>query len=256
MGLADYRSALVTGASSGIGEAVARALAARGIAVTAAARRRDRLEALAKETGCTPLVLDVRDRDALYGALEGPDFDILINNAGLGAGMGPLIEADPDDIDTTAGTNVTAAIHVVRAVLPGMAKRKRGHVVNISSVAGLHAARAALYGATKGAIHRLSQNLRLELGGTGVRVTEICPGRVETEFFRVAYQSEEKSREVLAAMEVIKPSEIADAVMFALDAPWHVNISTIELTATEQAPGGLQVEPVDRRQVQDEGSEQ
>jgi NADP-dependent 3-hydroxy acid dehydrogenase YdfG len=248
MGLADYRSALVTGASSGIGAAMTRALTGRGLSVTAVARRRDRLDALAEETGCTPLEIDLRDRDALYASLSDKPYDILVNNAGLGVGMGPLFEADPDDIDTTSGTNVTSALHVLRAVVPGMVERQCGHIVNIGSVAGLYPMSVALYGSTKGAIHQLSQNLRLELSGTGVRVTEICPGRVGTEFFEVAHRSEDRARKALDAMTVIAPSEIADTVIFALDAPWHVNISTIELNPTEQAFGGMTVKRVDRPQ--------
>jgi NADP-dependent 3-hydroxy acid dehydrogenase YdfG len=188
MALEDYKTALVTGASSGIGAAAVRALAARGLTVHAAARRAERLAALAAETGCSPLVLDVRDTEALYAALGGLEVDILINNAGLGRGFEALFRVAPEDIDTTLKTNVLAAVHAVRATLPGMVERKRGHIVNIGSIAGLYPIKSSLYGASKGAVHLLSQDLRVELQGSGVRVTEICPGRVETEFFEVAEQ--------------------------------------------------------------------
>ena len=245
MALDDYRTALVTGASSGIGAAVVTALRARGLTVYAAARRAERLDALAKETGCTPLVLDLRDTKALYDALGGLEVDILVNNAGLGRGFEALFEVLPEDIDTTLGTNVVAAVHVVRAVAPGMVGRQRGHIVNVGSIAGLYPIKSSLYGASKGAVHLLSQNLRIELQGSGVRVTEICPGRVETEFFAVAV-GEEAAKEAYEGFEVLVPDDVADAILYALDAPWRVNIGCIELTPTEQHVGGVTIVPVER----------
>ena len=243
MALADYKTALVTGASSGIGAAVVRALSARGITVHATARRAARLEALAEETGCLPVVLDLRDTWSLYEALGALKVDILINNAGVGRGFEALFTVRPEDISATLETNVLAAVHVVRATLPGMVKRKRGHVVNIGSIAGLYPIKSALYGASKGAVHLLSQNLRVELQGSGVRVTEICPGRVETEFFAVAV-GEEAAKKVYEGFEVLVPDDVADAILYALDAPWRVNIGRIELTPTEQYVGGVTIAPV------------
>lgn len=243
MALADYKTALVTGASSGIGAAVVRALSARGITVHATARRSERLEALAEETGCLPVVLDLRDTWSLYEALGALKVDILINNAGLGRGFEALFTVRPEDISATLETNVLAAVHVVRATLPGMVKRKRGHVVNIGSIAGLYPIKSALYGASKGAVHLLSQNLRVELQGSGVRVTEICPGRVETEFFAVAV-GEEAAKAAYEGFEVLVPDDVADAILYALEAPWRVNIGRIELTPTEQYVGGVTIAPV------------
>lgn len=242
MPLSDYASALVTGASSGIGEAVVRALTARDMRVIALARRRERLEALATETGCETLVLDLRDTDALYARLAELDVDVLVNNAGMGRGYDTLFKASREDIDRTLETNVTAAVHVVRAVTPGMIARKRGHLVNVGSIAGLYPLVSSLYGASKGAVHLLSQNLRMELSGSGVRCTEICPGRVATEFFETAVDDPERRRRMVADLEALQPSDIAAAIVFALDLPWRVNISTIELTPTEQAPGGAIIE--------------
>ncbi|MDX1431316.1 MAG: SDR family oxidoreductase [Gammaproteobacteria bacterium] len=242
MPLSDYRTALVTGASSGIGEAVVRALGARGLAVSALARRRDRLERLAEETGCRTIALDLRDTDALYGALSELEVDVLVNNAGMGRGYDTLFKASREDIERTLETNVTAAVHVVRAVTPGMIARKRGHLVNIGSIAGLYPLISSLYGASKGAVHLLSQNLRMELSGSGVRCTEICPGRVDTEFFETAVDDPERRRRMVTDLEALQPSDIADSIVFALDCPWRVNISTIELTPTEQAPGGAIIE--------------
>lgn len=243
MALEDYKTALVTGASSGIGAAVVRALGARGIAVFATARRAARLEALAEETGCVPLVLDVRDTKALYDSLGGLEVDILINNAGLGRGFEALFAVSPEDIDATLGTNVLAAVHVVRATLPGMVERKRGHIVNIGSIAGLYPIKSSLYGASKGAVHLLSQNLRVELQGSGVRVTEICPGRVETEFFEIAV-GKAAAKAAYEGFEILVPDDVADAILYALDAPWRVNIGRIELTPTEQYVGGVTIAPV------------
>lgn len=138
MALTDYASALVTGASSGIGAAVVRSLRARGLTVHAMARRQQRLDALAEETGCITHVLDIRDTTRTFDVISALDADIVVNNAGLGRGFGNLHEAKLEDIDITIDTNVRAAIHVLRTSLPGMLSRNRGHVVNMSSVAGLY----------------------------------------------------------------------------------------------------------------------
>jgi NADP-dependent 3-hydroxy acid dehydrogenase YdfG len=245
MALANYKTALVTGASAGIGAATARALAAKGIAVTAVARRGERLEALASETGATPLVLDLRDTKALYAALETLEVDILVNNAGLGRGMADFLTADAEDIDLTIDTNVSAFLHVIRAVAPGMAARKRGHIVNIGSVAGLYPLQSPIYGASKGAVRLASQNLRLNLEGTGVRMTEICPGRVVTEFVEQAAGAK-AAEETYGQFNELQAQDVADTIMFALDTPWRVNLSTIEIVPTEQTFGGVKNVPVER----------
>jgi NADP-dependent 3-hydroxy acid dehydrogenase YdfG len=245
MALADYGSALVTGASSGIGAAVVRRLCARGLTVHAMARRQRRLDALAEETGCLSHVLDVRDTPRLSQVISGLDADIVVNNAGLGRGFGKLHEARAEDIDTTIDTNVRAAIHVLRVSLPGMLSRNRGHIVNMSSVAGLYPMASPVYGASKSAVHQLSQNLRLELAGTRVRLTEICPGRVSTEFFDAAIDDPDKRAAVKnTGINELTAQDIADAVIYALDAPWRVNVSLIELQPTEQVFGGMNLTPV------------
>jgi len=246
MALSDYTSALVTGASSGIGAAVVRKLCARGLAVHAMARRQQRLEELAEETGCTTHVLDLRDTARTFDVISSLDADIIINNAGLGRGFGKLHEAKLDDIDTTIDTNVRAAIHVLRASLPGMLARNRGHVVNMSSVAALYPITSPIYGASKGAVHQLSRNLRLDLAGSRVRVTEICPGRVRTEFFDAAIDEADKRATVTnTGIDELEAEDIADAVIYALDAPWRVNVSLIELQPTEQVFGGANFFPAD-----------
>ncbi len=244
--------ALVTGASSGIGEATVRALRARQVEVHAVARRADRLARLVDDTGCTGHVVDVRDRDAVARLGEEVPADVLVNNAGLGRAMGSLLAADLDDIERTVDTNVTAVIHMIRVVLPGMIERGRGHIVNMSSVSALYPVSASLYGATKGAIHKLSRDLRQDLQGTGVRVSEINPGRVTTEFYNVAVDDVEQRAAVRGTeIEELTPADIADAIVYVVDAPWRVNISMLEIAPTEQSYGGVQMVPVERRQQDD-----
>jgi NADP-dependent 3-hydroxy acid dehydrogenase YdfG len=245
MPLSDYQTALVTGASSGIGAAVARTLSSRGLEVHALARRKDRLEALQSETGCLIHVQDIRDRDSIYDLFGDREIDILVNNAGLGRGFEALAETHPEDIDKTIHTNLSGSLHLLRAVLPGMIKRRCGHIVNIGSVAGLYPWKWSLYGSSKAAVRMLSQNLRLELEGTGVRVTEICPGRVTSEFYNVAIDDPARRAEIKASgIHELKPQDIADAILYALDAPWHVNVDRIEIMPTEQTYGGSQFAPV------------
>lgn len=240
--------ALVTGASSGIGEATVIALRERGVEVHAAARRVDRLEDLAARTGCIVHELDVRDREAVSRIGDTIPVDILINNAGLGRALGSLWTAEIDDIEMTIDTNVTSAIHMVRAVLPGMIGRGRGHIVNMSSVLALYPAPAALYGATKGAIHKLSRDLRQELQGTGIRVSEINPGRVTTEFYKVAIDDDEQlERATDTRIEEVTPADVAASIVHVVDAPWHVNISQLEIVPTEQTYGGSQFVPFEGR---------
>ena len=240
-------TALVTGASSGIGEATVRALCAQGVKVHAAARRLERLEALAEETGCIPHKLDVRDREAVT-EIGKQKIDILVNNAGLGRALGSFWSAEIDDIEKTIDTNVISALHMVRATLPGMIERGRGHIVNMSSVLALYPAPAALYGATKGAMHKFSRDLRQELQGTGIRVTEINPGRVISEFYNVAIDDPEKLKKTTTTgVDELKSSDIADAIVYCVGAPWRVNVSQMEILPTEQTYGGSQFTPTKNR---------
>ena len=245
MPLSDYQTALVTGASSGIGAAVARTLSNRGLEVYALARRRKRLEELQIETGCHIHVQDLRDRDAIYDLFGNTEIDILVNNAGVGRGFETLAETRPEDIDKTVDTNIGGSLHLLRALLPGMIERRCGHIVNIGSVAGLYPLKWSLYGSSKAAIRMLSQNLRLELEGTGVRVTEICPGRVTSEFYDVIIDDPARRAEIkTSGIQELKPQDIADAICYAVDAPWHVNVNRIEIMPTEQTYGGSQFAPV------------
>ena len=238
-------TALVTGATSGIGAATVRSLAASGRTVLAIGRREDRLEALADETGCRWMAADVRDTEILAPEIDGFAPDIVVNNAGVGHGITGLDDVDPDTIHEAVDINVLAPIQITALALAGMRRRGRGHIVNVGSIAGLHTLGSALYGATKSAVHRFSQNLRSELRGTGIRVSEICPGRVTSEFYGVASGDDA----TLAAMgdsgiRELTPGDIADAILFVVDAPDHVNVAMIELLPTEQAIGGVDHTPV------------
>ena len=241
----------MTGASSGIGEATARALRARGVKVFAAARRLDRLEKLAEETGCIPVQLDLRNRAAVMAFGKEQPVDILVNNAGLGRALGAMWKAEVEDIEITVETNVTAALIMIKAVLPGMIERGRGHIVNMSSVAALYPLPMALYGATKGAVHKLCRDLRQELQGTGIRVTEINPGRVISEFYDVAIDDDEqRQRTTETHCEDLLAADIADAIVYCVDAPWRVNVSQMEIVPTEQTYGGAQFVPFKGRDSQ------
>ena len=239
------KRALVTGAASGIGRAAVRAMAASGRAVLAVARRGDRLQELADETGCKWIACDVRDLDRISPAVEAFKPDIVVNNAGVGHGLTGLQDVGPQEARAAVETNILAPIQITACALTGMKQRASGHVVNIGSIAGLHTMISALYGATKSAIHIFSQNLRVELAGTGIRVSEICPGRVRTELYHAAAGDVAALATMrTTAIRALQPDDVAAAIMFAVTAPAHVNISTIEMLPTEQIVGGVRMAPV------------
>lgn len=240
----DYQTALVTGASSGIGAATARLLAGRGLKVHAVARRAERLADLQGAGDVTAHAVDLRDRAALYETLGGIETDILVNSAGVGQRFDAFHELDPDGIDATLETNVLGTVHAIRAVSPGMVARGRGHIVNIGSIFGLHAIGNAVYGASKGAVHVLTQDLRHDLKGSGIRVTEVAPGRAATEIFATMTDDAGAQQAMAEGFEIITADDVAEAVVWAIARPWRVNISLIELTATEQIPGGVAIHPV------------
>ncbi|MEM7267615.1 MAG: SDR family oxidoreductase [Pseudomonadota bacterium] len=231
--------ALVTGASAGIGAATARALAADGWTVHATARRAAPLEALAAE-GVVTHVLDANDREGMAALAAAEQFDLIVANAGRGAAMTGLSGASAEEIEAVVTTNVTSVLHLLNAALPGMAERGRGHVVAIGSVAGLYATGATLYGATKHAVRGIIRNLRLDMAGSGVRFTDIQPGRVRTEFYDVAVKDEALRGQIKEPGIVeLTPEDIAEAVRWVAAQPAHVNISALEVTPTGQAFGGV-----------------
>lgn len=235
---------LITGATSGFGEAMAQVFAKNGHRVVVTGRRRERLDRLAGELGklACPVVLDVRDEKAVGAAVSGlpADFanlDVLINNAGLALGLEPAQEAHMSDWETMVDTNIKGLMYCTRAVLPGMVARGRGHIVNIGSVAGTYPYPGGnVYGATKAFVHQFSLNLRADLLGKNVRVTCIEPGLAETEFSVIRFKGDEaKAKTPYRGVKPMSADDIAAAAYFAVTLPPHVNINTIEMMATNQA---------------------
>lgn len=237
----DYRTALVTGASSGIGAAVVERFCREGLEVHAVARSAEPLRALAESTGCLPHVIDVTDRQALAELAERIQFDVLVNNAGVDRPK-KFLQADAEDIDLLVDVNLRAVLHLCRLVVPGMVARDRGHVINISSIAGnYNFGGNSTYHAVKAGIAMLSNQLRIDAFGKRVRVTEICPGRVATDIFNHVHGDDPSIRErFIDGFELPQASDIADAIAFAVAAPVAVNIGHMEITPTLQVMGGLQ----------------
>ena len=243
MPFSDYKTALVTGASTGIGAVVVERLTKRGLEVHAVARDAERLGDLARRTGCTPHAVDITDTAALAEALRGIEVDVLVNNAGVSR-PGNILSADEFAVDEQVAVNIQAVLHLVRLIMPGMVERDLGHIVNISSIAAVYNFGGnTIYHATKAAVHTLSRQLRVDGYGHRIRVTEICPGRVETEIFgRLLGDMEAARRLYYDGYESLKPEDIADAIDYAIGSPRHVNIGHLEIMPTFQVPGGLNFE--------------
>ena len=249
MSFSDYRTALVTGASSGIGAAVVERLCREGLEVHAVARSAGALDALAKRTGCIAHAIDVTDRAALARLCGEVAFDILINNAGVDRPK-KFLEAEDGDIDLLVDVNLRAVLHLCRLVVPGMAARDRGHVINITSIAGnYNFGGNSTYHATKAGVAMLSNQLRIDTFGKRVRVTEVCPGRVATDIFNHVHGDDPSIRErFIDGFELPQASDIADAIAFAIAAPVAANIGHMEITPTLQVMGGLQTARPQERQ--------
>ncbi len=235
----------VTGATAGFGSAIARRFARDGHRIVAAGRRRERLEALRKEIGAAllPLELDVRDRAAVLRAFESlpADFaavDVLVNNAGLALGLEGAQAANLDEWDAMVDTNVKGLMYCTRAALPGMVARNRGHIVNIGSVAAMYPYPGGnVYGATKAFVHQFSLNLRADLLGTPVRVTDVQPGMCSgTEFSQVRFKGDEaRAAKVYDGVHALGPEDVADAVHWVATRPAHMNVNVIEVMPVAQA---------------------
>jgi len=241
---------VITGASSGIGAAVARRLATTGAQLILVARRKDRLDALAQRLNvpCLVLPLDVRDREQMQQALQGlpeafRNVSVLVNNAGGALGVAPAQEAQLDEWETMIDTNIKGVVCFTRLLLPGMIARGRGHVVNVGSVAGTYPYPGGnVYGATKAFLALFSQNLRADLLGTPVRVTNIEPGMVETEFSVVRFHGDpQKAHDVYRGMKPLTADDVAESICWSIQQPPHVNVSRIELMPVAQAFSGFAV---------------
>jgi 3-hydroxy acid dehydrogenase/malonic semialdehyde reductase len=243
---------LVTGATSGFGEAIARRFSKEGAKVVAAGRRGDKLNKLAQELGADkvhPLVLDIRDRAAVERAISGlpagfAEIDVLVNNAGLALGLEPAHRTDLDDWDRMVDTNVKGVMYLTRNVLPGMVERGRGHVINISSTAGSWPYPGGnVYGASKAFVQQFSRNLRADLFGTPVRVTDIAPGMVAgTEFSQVRFHGDQaRAQKGYEGATPMCPDDIAEAVYWVASRPSHVNVNAMEIMPVCQTWGPLAI---------------
>ncbi len=242
------QTVLITGASSGIGAACARQLASVGARLILAARRLEPLQALANDlqqqhgSEVLTMGLDVRQPEAVSEAIGGlledwQTIDILINNAGLSRGLDKQYEAPLDDWENMIDTNVKGLLYVTRAVVPGMVARGQGHVVNVGSIAGRQTyPGGSVYCASKAAVRSLSEGLKLDLLGTPVRVTNIDPGLVETEFSLVRFGGDaDRAQGVYQGMTPLTGDDVADVIVFAVTRPAHVNVSDVLLLPTDQS---------------------
>jgi NADP-dependent 3-hydroxy acid dehydrogenase YdfG len=241
------KAILITGATSGFGAACARRFAAAGWRLVLTGRRRERLESLQAELGdavAAALVFDVRERRAVAAALQGlPEIDVLLNNAGLALGLESAWQADLDDWDTMVDTNIKGVMYCTRALLPGMVTRNRGHIINIGSTAGNWPYPGGhVYGATKAFVQQFSRNLRADLLGTRVRVTNLEPGMAESEFSQVRFKGDEqRAAKVYQGAEPLRPEDIAEIVFFVANLPSHVNVNALEVMSVDQSWGPLAV---------------
>ncbi len=240
MTFTDYKTALVTGASTGIGAAVVARLAKNGLTVHALARNARALDELAERTGAIPHAVDVSDTAALAATVAELPIDVLVNNAGVSR-PGNILTADEWAIDEQLAVNVGAVLHLLRLLMPGMVDRDRGHIFNVSSIAAVHNIPGnTIYHATKAAVHKATRQLRMDAFGRRVRVTEIRPGRVETEIFgRLSGDMEQAHKDFYEEFESLQPTDIADAIEYAIGTPVHVNVSSIEILPTFQVVGGI-----------------
>jgi 3-hydroxy acid dehydrogenase/malonic semialdehyde reductase len=241
----------VTGATAGFGLAIARKFAAHGANIVGTGRRTERLAVLKSELGdqLLPLTFDVGKRKQVEAAIaslpaEFSEVDILVNNAGGALGLDPAQSANLDDWDEMIASNISGLVYCTRLLLPGMVARGRGHVVNLGSVAGEFPYPGGnVYGAAKAFVHQFSNNLRADLLGTGIRVTDVAPGLTGgTEFSKVRFKGdEEKAKAVYAGTEPLTADDVADAVYWVATRPAHVNINVVQMMPTSQAFGPLAV---------------
>jgi len=240
------KTALITGATSGIGRAIAKNFANNGLHVILCGRRQERLDALQKElseiTKVHTLNFDVRDKEVVFKQLQNlPEpfskIDILINNAGNAHGKDPIDEGNTDDWDAMIDINVKGLLYVTKAILPQMIERKSGHIINIGSTAGKEVYPTGnVYCASKHAVDAINEGMRLDLNGKGIKIGAINPGLVETEFSEVRYKGDtEKADKVYQGYTPLQPEDIADIIWFAVTRPPHVNIADLTVMCLDQS---------------------
>ncbi|HEX8577693.1 MAG TPA: SDR family NAD(P)-dependent oxidoreductase [Flavobacterium sp.] len=240
------KTALITGATSGIGRATARILARNNYKIIICGRRQERLNELQSElsafTKVHTLLFDVRDKAAVFSAIAGLPLafitiDILINNAGNAHGMDPIQNGDPDDWDAMIDSNLKGLLYVSKAVIPQMTARKSGHIINIGSTAAKEVyPNGNVYCASKHAVDAISQGMRIDLNPFGIRVGAIHPGMVETEFSEVRFKGDTtRAANVYKGFEALQAEDIADIIHFVVSRPYHVNIADLIVMSTAQA---------------------
>jgi len=242
---------IITGATSGFGEATARQCAVLGAKLILIGRRQDRLVTLQEELGknCAHIIaLDIRNAAAIHHAIATLPADFraitaLINNAGLALGLKPAHQCDLDDWQQMVDTNISGLMTMTRAILPGMVERNRGYIINIGSTAGHYPYPGGnVYGATKAFVEQFSLNLRADLLGTAVRVTVIAPGMAHTEFSNIRFKGDDKQADdVYKGLIPLSPDDIAGTITWCLSRPAHMNVNTIEIMPVSQASGPLAV---------------
>jgi len=245
--MAQQRIAVVTGASAGIGAATSRALAKLGFHVVGGARRVNRVEALMREIGGTAHVLDVTDEQSVKDFAATLDrVDVLVNNAGLSRGLDPIERADESHWREMWETNVMGLMHMTRALLPALSRAPHGHIVNLGSVAGFELyVGGGGYSASKHAVRAITQTLRLELLGRPIRITEVDPGLVETDFSLVRFDGDpERAKKPYVGIDPLVADDIADCIAWAVSRPPHMNIDQIVVRPVAQATASI----VSRRQ--------
>ena len=244
------KTAFVTGATSGFGEAIARRLSQEGYKIVALARREDRLKKLASELGDTHIIVaDIRDKEAVFKAVESlpdkfKDIEVLVNNAGLALGQEKTIDAKVEDFETMIDTNVKGLIYSTKAVLPLLYKQEKGYIFNLGSTAGSWPYPGSnVYGATKAFVKQFSLNLRNDLVGTNIRVTNIEPGLCKTEFSEVRFKGDKaKADSIYEHTNFITAEDIATILLNCLNMPESVNINRVEVMANTQTWAGLAIE--------------
>lgn len=242
----EQKIALITGATSGIGRAVARLFAEKGVKLVLCGRRQDRLQDIQQElsvkTQVFSLLFDVRDREKVSASIaslpkEFASIDILVNNAGNAHGLDFIYEGNSDDWDAMLDINVKGLLNVTQAVLPDMLSRKSGHIINIGSTAGKEVyPRGNVYCASKYAVDAINQAMRIDLNGKGIRVGAINPGMVETEFSEVRFKGDtEKAAKVYQGFTPLRAEDIAEIIWFVVSRPNHVNIADLTVMSIDQA---------------------
>lgn len=239
------KTALITGATSGIGRATAHEFAKHGINLVLCGRRQERLDsvkkALSRETDVHTLNFDVRDKNATFNAIESlpeafKNIDILINNAGNAHGLDPIETGDTDDWDAMMDINVKGLLYVSKGIIPNMTERKSGHIINIGSSAGKEVyPKGNVYCASKHAVLAITEGMRIDLNPYGIKVSAINPGLVETEFSEVRYKGAANANDTYKGFKALQAEDVAEAIYFTISRPPHVNIADILMFCTAQA---------------------